>query len=214
MSPKRIYILSLIFLFGGFGCTSDESKTSPKTEREPPTQPPSTKSRVRLKSGDRLARDLAQGLALPREDICRELGRYDCVDETHRIVLGGVEPYRLGVREPILMPGITTPIATERVVLSACAARADRDFDDPVQATRFEAVVNAPASANAREETVDRLYRNLLLRPATGGERAALEQLHEALTAATPELTDIAQAREWAVLACFAIGTSLESLFY
>lgn len=66
------------------------------------------------------------------------------VDEVHRIVLGGVEPYTLGVREPLPLIAVTAPIAQDRVALAACTERIERDLAalEPLLLTKVD--VDAP----------------------------------------------------------------------
>ena len=105
MHPKRIAILIVTFSFlTAASACKDESKDAGSKDGAAGDPVPteqvavSRQARVKYKSGARYANDLAEALDLSRDAVCRELGRYDCVDEVHRIVLGGVEPYTLGVR--------------------------------------------------------------------------------------------------------------------
>ena len=82
--------------------------------------PESADPRVKFKDGERFLSDLSASLNLPRESICKELGQYDCYTEAFRIVLGGVEPYSLGIAQPIEQASLTSPIALDRVALRVC----------------------------------------------------------------------------------------------
>ncbi|HET9958999.1 MAG TPA: hypothetical protein VFQ61_31125 [Polyangiaceae bacterium] len=218
MHPERIpgiLIVTFTFLAVASACTS-ESKNGVPRERVPtaPAEPvaASHQARLKYKSGARYANDLAAALDLERNAICRELGRYDCVDEVHRIVLGGVEPYTLGVREPLPSIAVTAPIAQDRVALAACTERIERDLGalKPVFLTTLN--VDAPTPAQL-EATAKRFYDRILLREATPYELSALVQFHSTVTD-EPHESPATATRDWAILSCFMVATTLENVFY
>jgi hypothetical protein len=212
--PERIGVLIVTFSFlaAAIACT-DEPKPvvdsgSVPTERVAASR----QSRVKYKSGARYASDLAAALDLPRDAMCRELGLYDCVDEVHRIVLGGVEPYTLGVREPLPLIAVTAPIAQDRVALAACTERIERDLaaSEPVFLTSVD--VDAPTPGQL-EATASRFYDRILRREATPYEISALAHFHSTVTA-EPGESRASATRDWAILSCFMVATTLESIFY
>ncbi len=156
---------------------------------------------LKRKDGEQLSRDLAQALEIGRNEVCLELGQYDCAEEAHKISLGGVEPYRLRIDEPLPGVGVAGPIAVERVALSACGLRARKDFEGPEPPVVFGPLGSAGGS---RAAVVDDLYERLLGRAPDPEERAMLSEW------TAPGMTD----RDFAVLACFVVATSLEHLFY
>lgn len=165
-------------------------------------------ARAELKpmTGSRLIEDLARRLGLPRDRVCVELGRIDCL-ELHRVSLLEVEPRELRIQRPIegLVTGV---IATDRVALLSCTARveADRDGEFPPPLVP-ELAAGTLASADAREAVVGRLAVQLLDREASPTERSALASLYDQLAS---EDRDGA----WATLACFTLATLTERLFY
>jgi hypothetical protein len=168
-----------------------------------------------MKRQPQLRADLAQALSLAPGELCTEVGAYDCFG-VHQIPLGGVEPYVLGINEPIEETAVTTPIAVERIALSACKARVDRDFADLGSAEIFRGLPvdgdGAMANADGAEAraAIDRLYKRLLQRAPTEAEAGHLAGLYgEVTTAQEPR-----PARSWALLSCFAVATSVEALFY
>lgn len=175
----------------------------------------SEKARVRFKGQVLLRNDLAAALSLDPAALCREVGIYDCFD-VHRIPLRGVEPYTLGAYEPVEDTTVTTPLAVDRIALSACRDRAMADFGDAPSAVIWKGLSlggsgelsdpNAPAV----ETALDLLYRRLLSRRALPEEIAKLRGLYTEVTAAS----EPNPARAWAILSCFAVATSEESLFY
>jgi hypothetical protein len=213
--PERspgVLIVTFLFLTAASACT-DESKDGVAGDPVPTEQvAASRQARVKYKSGARYANDLAAALDLQRDAVCRELGRYDCVDEVHRIVLGGVEPYTLGVREPLPSLGVTAPIAQDRVALAACTERIERDLaaSEPVFLTAVD--VDAPTPGQL-EATAGRFYDRILRRAATPDEVSALAQFHSTVTDEPGESRATA-TRDWAILSCFMVATTLESIFY
>lgn len=181
----------------------------------PNAQPASPNAAVRFKGPDRLRNDLARGLSLDASELCSELGKFSCTDVVHTVTLGGVAPYDRQIFEPSRETMATTPLAAERVVLSACAERAKRDFEQPASAALWAgltldgAALADPKSASV-QHALDALYVKLLARHASSSEVDVLSGLYATVVAkgsAQP-------ARDWAALACFAVGSSTEFLFY
>jgi hypothetical protein len=213
--PKRIgaLIVTFSFLAAASACTGEQKKHGADSGSVP-TEPvlASRQARVKYKSGARYANDLAAALDLPRDALCRELGRYDCIDEVHRIVLGGVEPYTLGVREPLPSIAVTAPIAQDRVALAACTERIERDLAAPKPVFLTTVDVDAPTPGQL-EATSKRFYDRILRRDATPDEVSALAQFHSTVTD-EPGESPATATRNWAILSCFMVATTLESIFY
>ena len=179
----------------------------------PEPTPISAKATVKLKTRERLIADLAQTLSLSSDELCKELGSYDC-GEVHAIALGA-DAYGAGVSEPLKSSAVTTPIAVDRLVLSACQLRAHRDIGTPKAAAlyvgldivdgKLSDVESAPVTDALRN-----LYHRGHLRDPKPTELAHLQQLYldvEAAGSPTP-------ARDWAALSCYAVLTTMESVFY
>lgn len=173
----------------------------------------SAKARVKFKEQGRFVRDLAAALELPRNEVCKELGLYDCYEVAHRITLGGVEPYRRGIRDPLPVAPVTAPIAVDRVALSACSTRVDRDFDSPADASMFGELAELGATEETLERSARTIYDRVLRRDATSDEVDSLVAFYDEAVDAV-EGTDDEPAREWAIASCFAVATTLEGLFY
>jgi hypothetical protein len=171
----------------------------------------STKNNLKFKGGDRFSNDLASGLSLEKETLCKELGFYDCAAIAHKITLGGTEPYVQTIYTPISERTVSSSNAVERIALSACSKRSTLDFAKAAEAVVFqELVTSAAAPTNAAlTAVVSRLYQRLLGREATTEETARLVEFYNELKAAEKE-----PARAFATYACFAVATSEESLFY
>ncbi|MEO1337183.1 MAG: hypothetical protein AAFV29_16190 [Myxococcota bacterium] len=172
----------------------------------------SLRPRVQFKGQRRWGADLSQALGLRRHELCRELSRYDCLDDVHRIALGGVEPYALGIDEPLAVLPVTAAIAVDRVALQACMQRVDRDLDPRSDdALIFGALRGGDSpSRRVREDVSAALYRRLLSRDARAEEVAALADFWTEV-----EVEGVAEPiREWATMTCFAVASSIESLFY
>ena len=207
----RKFILTLC-LGSTMACLADASGPAPSgndaVDSGVPSEPvvvPDPASRhpqVLAKTGEMYSQDLATALALPRDQVCKELGSYDCARVAHRIALGGVEPYVLRIDQPLNVTPVSAPLAVDRIALSACGARAEADFTAPGAAVIFGALAQGGSDGPAL--AVRSLYDRLLGRDPDPSELSALLELNVAP----------ASPREFAVLACFVVATSLENLFY
>lgn len=167
---------------------------------------PSQSPRVKPKGPVRWANDLARALEIPRQDLCKELGSYDCFDRVHRVALGGVEPYSVGLDQPLEVAPVTAAIAADRVALMACQRRIEQDVARPAQAVLLEDVQELDASQ--REAFGHRAYRRLLGRDPSPQELEHLEDFWRELE------QEQATAAQWALLSCFSVASSMEALFY
>jgi len=204
------HALVLAALFAS-GCSSNDASPSSEVRIDEPIE--SAKARVKFKEQGRFVRDLAASLELRRDEVCKELGLFDCYEDAHRIVLGGVEPYRRGIRDPLPVAPVTAPIAVDRVALSACATRVDRDFDNPSEAVMFGELATIGPTDELLEQTAHTIYERLLRRAATDDEVDSLVAFHSEARD-TLDASDDDPTREWAVASCFAVATTMEGLFY
>lgn len=168
--------------------------------------------RVKFKDGERYLRDLSAALDLPRDSICKELDLYDCYSDAFRIVLGGVEPYSIRIVEPNASASLTTPIALDRVALRVCTARVSEDEKAPEKAVLYHPVKKP--DSKWKRETAQGLYDVLLRRSATRAEIERLTRFYNSVAAEHKGQPAQQAARDWAILGCFALATSLESIFY
>lgn len=181
----------------------------------PPPFAKSERANLRFKRTTRLRNDIAQAMQLDPADVCLELGQYHCTDFVHTISLGGVEPYVLGLNVPFDDTTVTTPIATERVALYACEARVNADLAGGNGVIFRDLGIDgdgklADIDAAGITQSLDTLYKRTLLRPPTESELGHLRQLYRDVEAdGQPN-----PARDWAILSCFSVLTSMEGLFY
>ncbi len=193
------------------GVTNDDGGTPTPDSGIPPGFAVSEKANLRFKEVLRLTNDFAQSLELAPEEVCSELGQYDC-RYVHNIALGGVEPYELGLVEPTPSTTITTPIAVERLAVHACELRVTRDLDNPAAAI-FKGLLSG-SIANLDDPAVaamiDQLYKHAEQRPAKDTEVDHLKQLYRDIDALGVDNP----ARQWAIATCVAVLTSVETLFY
>lgn len=208
-------LLALLLLLVPVGCGSDpepadptEPTATPQTPTDPPpTVVPSFAPHVRFKGGAVYANDLARGLELDRQEVCLELGVADCATQVHKVALGGVDPYDGGVYKPLPRAPVTAPIALDRIAVSACSLRAERDFGTPDGAALYGPLAKGDTSAEARGAVVMALYDRLLLRDPTTAELEAVVALYD-------DLDGDEVPRRWSKLACIAIATTTEAAFY
>ena len=173
---------------------------------------PSNKSNVRFKQTEQLRQDLMRVLSLQSSQVCQELGAFDCISEVHTVALGGVEPYISGITKPAEQTTGTAPNIIDRVVLSACLSRVDADLgnvEDAVWLTEARMPESITTSTTTRAVLVQYLYQQGLLRDPQLGERNALVDLYQTIDDNSQNTS-----RDWAVLSCFAVLSSLEFIFY
>ncbi len=178
---------------------------------------PSADPRVKFKDGERFVRDLADGLSLPRDQVCVALGTYDCNDKAFRIVLGGVEPYDMRILDPLENASLAAPIAMDRVALHACTSRVMKDIETPASAVLFKAPAGAAAARAPNKAWMDTttitIYDRILRRPATNAEKAQMAEFYKTVSAGRSDPV-AAIEKDWVTLGCFAVASSLENTFY
>jgi hypothetical protein len=211
---------SLLALAIALSACSSESPVPPIPLAAPSASAPveprpvSAKGRVNFKGGRRYADDLARALSLPRTELCHELSSFDCVDGVHKIALGGVSPYEGAIYRPLRERTLSTVNAVDRIALTACTERARRDVEAPERAALFAELVRSPSGAGPSAEAIGavtaRLYTQLLGRTPEAAEREALGAFYTELAT---ELGPAAPQR-FAALACYAVASSEEALFY
>ena len=156
-----------------------------------------------------LARDLQRGLQLDLKDICKELGAFSCAETVFLNSLGGNDPFGKNQYRPNEAPGVTTPIAVERVVLNSCSKRVDLDLVGyPKVFTHFK--LDAPSLLNHISQ-VDEMNRDLYRRFL--GREAKLEELMVLRELLTDESGRAVVAKDVAKLSCLAIASSREFVF-
>lgn len=210
--PERI-VLALLLLI--FAC-----------RRPPPTEPSdfptdaavktSARASVRFKRYERLNADLARTLGLGADEVCLELGSFSCAAEVHRVTLGGSDPYSTGLYEGFKETGPSTPLAVERLVLSACQTRVERDLASPTRAVVFRGIHiddegKLDPSSKPVRDAIFTLYREGLLRVPTTSELAHLSELYAAIDA---EPLGAEPGPAFLALACFSVLTTSEFLFF
>lgn len=150
---------------------------------------------LKVKRADLLAKVLEAALGLSGADLCTEADGLSCLDDVHKIALGGISPYDRGVFRGWDESPSTAPLALERVVSAGCSKRVELDIASPADALLWKGNVDA--------EYVTQNYQRFLGRDPTADEKAAA-------LAIAPSLG----ASEWAWAVCFATATHVEALFY
>ena len=170
----------------------------------------STKNNVRFKRNERLRNDYAVGMQLGLNEVCLELGLYSCTDLVHTVALGGLAPYNLGITRPPEITAANAPMVVDRVALHACEERVSRDFasQSPLIFADVASGVTGPDDP-AIEAAIGELYRRAMQRDARANEIETLKQLYSDVDAISSNTE-----RDWAIASCFAVFTSVETLFY
>jgi hypothetical protein len=203
---KLLLSLSLPLALCVIACSAP-AEPAPATAFVPLTLAASTKNQLRWKRAVAFENDIVAALSLDRAELCNELGLFRCTTDVHVVSLGGNDPFVKSQFEPLPAPAVTTPIATERVVLSGCTARVT--LDAATTPVLFTAIDFAAGSVNddAADATTNGLVRAFLARDATVDERRSIRALtvNDDGAATSP--------RDFAILSCMAIGTLTENIF-
>ncbi len=178
----------------------------------------SQNQQIRFKGASRLNGDIAKTLAISPDEVCKEVGRFDCVSFVHPISLGGVEAYVANLYEGSEETTISAPMIVERIGLQACQSRYEQDRiagADPHLFPRLELTPDSLRLADPESEAVSEAIRDyfktILRRLPTNEEIADFKSLYQEIEQ-HPDAQD--PAHEWAVLSCFTLLTSVEFLFY
>lgn len=211
---RRTWLLLAALALLVSGCPDKKKGEPPATPTPVDSIDPSLRNVVKFKRAERLKNDFARALELAPNQVCNELGQYSCTDFVHKVALGGVSPYDLGINTPPAQTGVTTPIVVDRLALAGCVQRVDLDFANPGGAVIFRDLsVDGSGALDPDSPGVDasiaRLYQNAVIRDPTPAEVTHLRELYP-----TVEAGSSAPARDWAVLSCFSVLTTMEALFY
>jgi hypothetical protein len=172
----------------------------------------SSDPRIKFKPGDVYMTDLSDGLAIPRDEICKELGRHDCFNTAFRIVMGGVDPYDMRILQPLDNASLGSPIALDRVALHACTLRIERDIGAPASAVLFKAP-KGQANRAWVDRTTTSVYDRILRRAATTAEKAQMADFYQTVAKGRKD-PPAAIEKDFVTLGCFAVASSLEATFY
>jgi hypothetical protein len=189
-------------------CSNDGDKAAPEGADVRVSRHP----QLQWKRYAAIEADLMQALELGADEVCTEFGVESCINGVHLAPLGGNDPFKTGLLEPTAEPLATTPAVIDRLLLSACGRRTELDRAAKQKAKVFAGLDlqgDAPAPDDERvKATVTGLYRRFLARNPRDDERATVADL------SLDEKSRPIPAAEFATLACFAIGTSTEFLFF
>lgn len=210
MEPRRF-----LFALGAVALILAAPALAAAQSREAPA---SRDPRVKFRDGERYLRDLADGLEIPRDEICKELGRYDCNDDAFKIVLGGVDPYEIGVQQPLEHASLAGPIAYDRIALQACINRVNRDLANPAAAVLLKTPARQVRGTALPDRawmngTVDAIYDRVLRREATAAEQQRMADFYRTVARGRRDGPAAIQ-KDWVTLSCFSVASSLEAAFY
>lgn len=169
---------------------------------------PAARADLRMKRWRQISTDLSGALQLQSDELCREAGLYDC-NEIHVVPMGGISVDN-GLYAPIDGVSVTTGLAIERVLLSACWTRLQRDMDPELTPAVFTAIPldDTTLSDDDADAQATLLWRRLLARDPSADELEAARRLHAGV------IEDGGRNAEWALSLCLALGTSTEFLYY
>lgn len=200
---------------GGASTRDAGSSSAGSTESGPAQQPAiarSTRSSLQWKRHAAFEADLSQALELTPDELCNEFGKDPCIRKVHMSPLGGHDPFTTGLLESSAEPLVTTSTVVERVVLSACIARREKDRALGPRGVVFGGLdLSAPAPApsdSAVRALIGGLYQRFLARDAEAAEVDVLAALTR------DESGGSVKAEDFAAAVCMAVGSSSEFLFF
>lgn len=206
--------MNRIALFGALFLTlaaCDDAADDSETEPKPSPACAETIPTISWKRTDVLITDLSRALELSESEVCNEVGVAPCA-KVHAVTLGASDPFDKALYRPFAEPLGTTPLAAERVVLSACTTRVTLDSAGaPKVFTSIDLGAASlgdvgPDSAFAKD--ANELGKRLLSRTLTADELTSLGALSK------DDGGNAVSAADAAILVCFTIGTSSEHLFF
>jgi hypothetical protein len=215
LTVKTSALSALLFVSSCGGCGQPpEPQPQPQPQLvespafDPATISASTKNRLTWKRHKALEADVAAALELDKTELCNELGQFSCVDVVHRAALGGNEPFVTAQYEAIAAPLPTTAVGVDRVLMSACITRTNKDAAGPAVVFTDVPFDGRTIDDAAADATSDALVRRFLHRPPTAAEKDTLRGLmvDDDGAAVSP--------RDFAILACVAVGTVTENVFF
>lgn len=210
MRTKPVLALLLTAAIAALAAGCAESDPAPKTNE--PDVSASQRPHLQWKRYAAIEADLAAALELPKEELCTEFGRESCIGSVHLAPLGGNEPFKTGLLEPSAEPLATTPAVIDRLFLSACSRRVALDKEAGSSAKVFRDLdlsTDAPNEGDAAtKNTITTLYRRFLARNPTADE------IEKVATLTRDEDERPVSASEFAVTACYAVGSTTEFEFY
>jgi len=175
----------------------------------------SARGNLRFKGPERLTTDFSAALGLRPEQVCTELGQYQCATLVHNVALGGVDPYGPGLYEPSGVTAVTTSLVVDRIAWSACTKRVDLDLVSPANAVVFRGLtMTGPKLTNAEgpevTTAIGELTHRVLQRDPYANEIARYQKLAKDIEATGND----EPGRAWMQAVCFAVLSSAESVFY
>lgn len=216
MFPKLWHLVALSILLLT-GCLQESELTQTLTSEGQSAQleaAPLVQGQIKRKRASLLRNSISKVLALDPQGMCLELGRLPCVDLVHQVSLGGMNAYGNAQYRYPEHAAATSAMSLDRLVLSACSQRAGLDLINPARAIIFKNVETSVdgrlVKTDAVAEALQTLYQRAFLRAPTDGEVKSLLDFYEAVYAEQ----SIGAARNWMVLSCYAVLTSLEAGFY
>lgn len=218
MRPERLVLLAATLALG-VGCPGKITEPSqPVMVMELPdagSLARSARGNLRFKGPERLTNDFSNALGLNADEVCTELGQYQCAGLVHTVALGGVDPFGRGLYEPSGVTAVTTPLVVDRMAFSACTRRVDKDLATPGAALIFKGLPQTGAklaNVDGPELTtaIGELTHRALQRDPYTNEVARYLQLAKDIEASG----NAEPARAWMQAVCFAVLSSAESVFY
>lgn len=173
---------------------------NPANREQDPSMPP-----LASLTSAKLEKRYADGLALERKDMCKELGQADCFGSVFKAALGGQQPSARAYGRRPTNPPTLAPVAIERIARTVCHLRRQKDSALGAKAEVFKFFdlgASQPSEEAVTKQTAF-LYKKLLARQPSERE----------LDIAKSILSHGLSGGEVAETLCFAVAGSMEILF-
>ena len=153
-----------------------------------------------------LENGMMRALSLSKEQLCKELDQFSCIDQIHLFNLGGNDPFKAAQGKRSSNPTILTPIAVERLAMHACNNRIELDkAAGAADAVVFKGFTlnTEPMPADQIAPLVTDLYRRILARDPSPKEIAKLDEFAKQGIG----------SEQFAKTACFVVASLYENIF-
>lgn len=148
-----------------------------------------------------LKQTLSDSFGIPSHELCQEIDKSDCFEDTHLVNIGGNDAETMGRVEGLSSPSLLTPISMERIATITCKNFVQKEQGPDNKRFVFKGINFSQTNYDPKKITVP-LGRKLLGRDFNQAEESALT-----------ELADGVDAKTFAELTCATIISSTTFLF-
>lgn len=193
------------------GSNSTNTGTSGTSSGQAAVQ--TSQDKIRYKPQDVLMADYQTALSLDSASLCSEQDGTDCFSE-HKVALGALDAYKLGIYQRSDTATGTAAIAVERIALSGCLKRLQLDLNAGASAVLFKGLqfnqngTLVDPHGSSTKNFITALFQTLIQRNPSSTDTTALLGLYDQIAA----LNQANPGTVWAWMSCYAVLTSAEAV--